>query len=441
MGRDTVQLKTAVSTITQEYLLEFTSDYGISEDLHPELPDRGDRIVDFPEGKIGMYTKFFEFANFRIPISQFLFDILGHYQIHLMGWISFGKRPGKNTPKCYKKPLDSLMNWNNRFFWVDKRVFPTTVVWRTSDPKDSMSLEVTYSMEDVAILNARRTPIQKQPETLLFVVGLSRRYFLGDDVYPIFLHDDSREMDLFNLISAPNPTMIKTGTRPRTAHEVPMLTVIASWQIDMEEPVTTSDSSGAPFTIERSPLDFSNENPLEQTNEADGAEDQGPETMASVVPLARPLLTIGASPNIVEEEETAADAPFVSKRRHKRANEESNVNALWKVLRKDFDISYPMQSTVEGKSLASIRSSKGATAMGGPEPDLTSPTIVMSLGGIYQPEWGVTNGCRLDTPSSCQELVDDLALPGYFLVLRHLLNEEFLGQFNMTLARQVAMGF
>nr|GEX75012.1 transposase (putative), gypsy type [Tanacetum cinerariifolium] len=67
----------------QEYLLKFTSEYGISEVLHPELPGLEDRIVDFPEGKVGVYTKFFEFANFRLPLSQFLFDILGYYQIHL----------------------------------------------------------------------------------------------------------------------------------------------------------------------------------------------------------------------------------------------------------------------------------------------------------------------------------------------------------------------
>ncbi|GJW93136.1 hypothetical protein Tco_0172808 [Tanacetum coccineum] len=326
--------------------------------------------------------------------------------------MSFSKRPGKNTPQCYTKPLDSLKNWNNRFFWVDERVFPTAVAWRTSAPKDSMPLEGTYSVEDVAILNARRTPIQKQPETLLCLVGLSRRYFLGDDVYPIFLHDDGREMDLFNLISAPNPAVIKTGTRPRTAHEVPLLTVIVSRQIDMDEPVTTSESSGAPSTIERSPLDFSNENPSEKINEGDGAEDQGPEIMASIVPPVRPSSTMGAAPNIVEDKETAADAPFVSKRRRKR-------NSML---------------TPRG------RSSKGATAAGGPEPDPTSPTMVVSPGSIYQPEWGVTNGCRLDTPSSCQELVDHLAPPGYFSELRHLPNEDFLGQFNMTLARQVAMG-
>ncbi|GKD53031.1 hypothetical protein Tco_1286418, partial [Tanacetum coccineum] len=83
MGRDTIQLEDAVSTISEEYLLEFTSEYGILEGLHPELPGPEETIVDFPEGKVGVYTKFFEFANYRIPLSQFLFDILGYYQIHL----------------------------------------------------------------------------------------------------------------------------------------------------------------------------------------------------------------------------------------------------------------------------------------------------------------------------------------------------------------------
>nr|GEU77824.1 reverse transcriptase domain-containing protein [Tanacetum cinerariifolium] len=93
MGRDTIQLENAVSTISQEYLLEFTSKYGIPESLHPKLPGPADHIVEFPEGKVG--------------------------------WMSFSKRPGKNTPQCYTKPFDSLKNWNNRFFWVDDRVFST----------------------------------------------------------------------------------------------------------------------------------------------------------------------------------------------------------------------------------------------------------------------------------------------------------------------------
>nr|GEX11534.1 hypothetical protein [Tanacetum cinerariifolium] len=57
MVRDSVQLETAVNTISYEYLLDFTSEYGIPETLHPELPGPGDRIFDFPEGKVGMYTR------------------------------------------------------------------------------------------------------------------------------------------------------------------------------------------------------------------------------------------------------------------------------------------------------------------------------------------------------------------------------------------------
>ncbi|GKA80812.1 hypothetical protein Tco_0787504 [Tanacetum coccineum] len=51
MDMDTIQLEDAVSTISGECLLEFTSEYGIPEDLHPELPGPEDTIMDFPEGK------------------------------------------------------------------------------------------------------------------------------------------------------------------------------------------------------------------------------------------------------------------------------------------------------------------------------------------------------------------------------------------------------
>nr|GEZ36656.1 hypothetical protein [Tanacetum cinerariifolium] len=54
------------------------------------------------------------------------------------------------------------------------------------------------------------------------------------------------------------------------------------------------------------------------------------------------------------------------------------------------------------------------------------PTEVGSSGSVYRPEWGVTNGILLDTPEACQDLVDHAAPP------------EFLRQYNVNLARQVA---
>ncbi|GKB71366.1 hypothetical protein Tco_0932778 [Tanacetum coccineum] len=78
------------------------------------------------------------------------------------------------------------------------------------------------------------------------------------------------DMDLFNLISAPNPTKVKIGTRPRAAHEVPLLTVTASRVIEMEDAVVASESLGTPSTIEKSPLDFANEDPPKTITERGG---------------------------------------------------------------------------------------------------------------------------------------------------------------------------
>nr|GFB17095.1 hypothetical protein [Tanacetum cinerariifolium] len=107
MGRDTVQLETAINTISHEYLLEFTSEYGISETLHLELPGPEDRIVDFLEGKGGC------------PSAK------------------------------------------------DEHVIPTVMDWRTNAPKDGMQADGTYSVEAVRALDMHHTPIQKQPEMLL----------------------------------------------------------------------------------------------------------------------------------------------------------------------------------------------------------------------------------------------------------------------------------
>nr|GEV22347.1 putative transposase (putative), gypsy type [Tanacetum cinerariifolium] len=268
MGRDTVQLETAVNTISHEYLLDFTLEYDIPETLHPALPVPEDRIVDFPEGKIGVYT----------------------------------------------------------------RVFSTVVDWRTNVPKDGMPAEGTYSLEAVRVL-------------------------------------DTHHVDLFNLIRAPNPTKVKTGSRPRAPHEVLLLTLTAPCVIEMDESATT-DSSGIPSTIERSPLYFAHEA---------GASDQG--AAALEMPSS--------------EDVPATVAPGM---------------LLWASVTQ---IRYPLPTL------------RHATP-------LTLPSLPQ--------EWGVTNGSLLDTLEACQDLVDHVAPPGYFFELRHMHNEEFRRQYNVNLARQVAMG-
>ncbi|GJU71505.1 hypothetical protein Tco_1262910 [Tanacetum coccineum] len=424
MGRDIIQLEDAVSIISQEYLLEFISEYGIPESLHPELPGREEPIVEFPEGKVSVYTKFFEFANFRIPISQFLFDILGYYQIHPLqlsvigaAKMSFSKRQGKNTPQCYTKPIDSLKNWNNRFFWVDERIFPTVVKWRTNAPKDGMPPADSYSAVDVTTLNTHRAATDCHCKPCDRYGGHER-----------------------------GVRILRDTLRPR-----------------------------------------------------DGTEDQVQDGLShEILPTENPTTTEAIlEPEL--EKEVAAMGPLVNERRRKRGNDEADANAPPKVLRKDHAAFRPAQSTLRGKSLALMGLEASSTfltpatqeapadAKSMSDPDLLSyanpqphlerdssrktaieipieniattevlgeiftespesgksasfSSVDGSPRGIYQPEWGMTNNCRLDTPDACQDMVDHIVPPGYFSELRHLPNTHFLSKYNINLARKVAMG-
>nr|GEX83746.1 hypothetical protein [Tanacetum cinerariifolium] len=292
-----------------------------------------------------------------------------------------------------------------------------------------MPAEGTYSIEAVRVLDTHHTPIQKQPEMLLCLVGISRRYYLGDELYPTFLHDDDRDIDLFNLIRALNPTKVKTGSRPRAPHEVPLLTLTAPRVIEMDEPAAT-DSSGVPSTIERSPPDFAHEA---------GASDLG--AAASKMPSSEDVPAI-AAPEACQAEETATMDPSAAPESHKRGRDRTDVNTPQNA---PVGVSDPDPlSFADAPSRHPVdvaQSSPGIAAAGDPESENASfPAEVRSLGSVYQPEWGVTNGSLLDTPEACQDLVDHLAPPGYFSELRHMHNEEFLRQYNVNLARQVAMG-
>nr|GEZ55093.1 hypothetical protein [Tanacetum cinerariifolium] len=275
------------------------------------------------------------------------------------------------------------------------------------------------------------------------------------------------EMDLFSLISASNPTKVKTGSRPRAPHKVPLLTLTASRVIEMDESTIATDSSGVPSAIEKSPLDFAHE---------DGASDQG--TAAPEMPPPEDVPAT-AAPGVGQAEEAVAAEPLVARDSRKRGHDGVDANAPPKSLRMDHAGLRPSGSSHGGKSLAAMQlclasnvfvsegahadvsdpdplsfadapshhpvdvaqSSQGIAAAGDPESEnVSSPVEVRSLGSVYRPEWGVTNGSLLDTPEACQDLVDHAAPPGYFSELRHMHNEEFLKQYNVNLARQVAMG-
>ncbi|GJZ91781.1 hypothetical protein Tco_0663846, partial [Tanacetum coccineum] len=232
-----LQLTDFTSEITDEELREFTSEYYIPLALHPEVPAASASIADFPEGKVGVYTRFFEFANQRVPLSLFMCNVLNYYRLHISqlhcigaakitnfevncrllaihptvhlfrafyhtswsnGWVSFSKRVGRL--QCYTEKLDALRCWREMFFWVYDALVPWDFAFYTQEslPRDERPPLGSYSMEDAELINEKHIPINAYSEAFLCHMGISRNYFQSPEEVPIFIGDDGqgRTMEL-----------------------------------------------------------------------------------------------------------------------------------------------------------------------------------------------------------------------------------------------------
>ncbi|GJS74085.1 hypothetical protein Tco_0706926 [Tanacetum coccineum] len=204
------------------------------------------------------------------------------------------------------------------------------------------------------------------------------------------------------------------------AHEVPLLTATASCVIDMKDPAMATESSGTPSVIEKSP------HLSQHITESDGPEDQVQEIVAPEILPPGNVSATRAAPEVSLEEEVVAMGHRLSKKRRERGNDRADANAPPKMLRKDHATSRPTYSILEGKSLASM----------GVEPVSTSTAPAPSSKGAIA---GDPDSEKSYSFTSL-DVMDHIVPPGYFSELRHMPNDDFLSQYNINLARQVAMG-
>ncbi|GJW63000.1 hypothetical protein Tco_0114884 [Tanacetum coccineum] len=252
--------------LTQEHLNAICAKYFVPEEIHPQLPSPDATMHERPTGKVGIYTRFFDYANYRIPFSTFFVSVLTHFRIpfsqlsvfgsakvshfeilcrvcniepdvslfryfythnYKNGWFGFTKRP--NVRACYSKNLDSVKNWNDHFFWVDEFVVPANArfSWFSGSNivKDRAPAPSEYNVEHVNTLIAQASPFLRFPEEFLCWVGISRNYLLNKDTYPRFEYEDGEEMDLNAFIRTADPRKVKIVERARAENESPIVTV------------------------------------------------------------------------------------------------------------------------------------------------------------------------------------------------------------------------
>ncbi|GJZ08661.1 hypothetical protein Tco_0542944 [Tanacetum coccineum] len=175
------------SVLTQKGLDIFCHKFYIPGDVHPQLRSPNQTIHKMPVGKIGVYTRFFEYANFQLPLSTFLFN-------------------------------------------VDSFVCPASFPWHIGKnvSRDPFPMSREFNADDYAVLVAHPAPFRKFPEPFLCLIGMSHYYTLDKDTYLSFLHDDGTEMDLSAFIHVVDPTKVKVVERERAEEEKKLLESTAS---------------------------------------------------------------------------------------------------------------------------------------------------------------------------------------------------------------------
>ncbi|MFS7902765.1 hypothetical protein Hanom_Chr01g00015111 [Helianthus anomalus] len=229
-------------------------DYGIRAEWNPVLPSKTDMAFPLKEGKITLFSDFFKFCNFRLPITKFCKLVLDHCRIHIsqlhplvlvklrqfefacealghipelivfrdffiLVWKSFFftfDRRDTDVSCLRDIPTSSKdKDWKKNFFYIDAAVIPGEMHWRDMGPKDKVKDE--SPQEDTYIANALYTRLCGRPfectvipEGALVMAGMS---LLWRDIkqYPSFRRDDEGEWSLFDFVDPPRHTALRVA--------------------------------------------------------------------------------------------------------------------------------------------------------------------------------------------------------------------------------------
>ncbi|GJT11174.1 hypothetical protein Tco_0858216 [Tanacetum coccineum] len=231
------QLKSHVSkfvdrvTKDEKHLNAICAKYFVPEEVHPQLPSPDATMHERPTGKVGIYTRFFDYANYRIPFPYLLLSVLTHITafrfpncpcldlprflilksyavfailslmlaysatfIHtIIRMDGLGSLSVLMSALAIPRILDSVKNWNDHFFWVDEFVVPANARFkmdlnafiRTADPRKVRVVERARAENERPIVTmAKHRTVTLLPTTVARSSGeLSasvEREFVGD---------------------------------------------------------------------------------------------------------------------------------------------------------------------------------------------------------------------------------------------------------------------
>ncbi|GJS29595.1 hypothetical protein Tco_0490215 [Tanacetum coccineum] len=381
------------SIMTREMVESFCNSYYIPDEVHRTAPGRDRTITQFPEGKVGVYTR----VDSRVfPISVPLY--------------TGGVLEKVPTPHLTARQEQAVQVLSSNKAPLYPEYMGLLDYIRTADPRKVQAVEVQKGEEQVTLLES----IKHCFVSLDAPAAVHQASGSGSGAGPEASAPSAGE----NVVAEEN--VIPVGTYVDLVDPEGDLTVVEKGDAAQKQPEKAKrkklSKQSDPLPAKRLRIDH--------PSLASGT---GGKTLASLrrtIPEGS-LLLGSSSPAVVHTQVTVrssrvADAPV-----------------------------YTAADTVtssRGKTLVVPTSDVGGSSQ--PETSEESAdsfyeTAVLTSEDSkrwYIPRWNITNDSLLDDGFSCRTLVDRVAPPGFFSTLRNMDYDQLFEEFNVGAARQICLG-
>ncbi|GJY72437.1 hypothetical protein Tco_0476140, partial [Tanacetum coccineum] len=418
------------SILTQSALDALCEKFHIPHIVHPELPGRNSRTRNSPACKIGVYTRFFDFANYRIPLSLFLVDVLEYFQINL-SQLSV-------IPAAKISHFEIICRVHNFVPTVGNFQMDLFAFIHHADPTKVRIGEREVIEGEVLLLDLTRGRV-------VSLAGVHEQGHQNDDV-----EDAGNQND--NTKDAGN-NVAEEGAAD--GQEIPVDAGII--RIEDEGPATKK-AKGA-RKKRKAAIGASGSNlPPKKLRADHGSSGAGTSTGGKSVAALQGLLERNTFPVVVGVT-TVATLPFITSSVSLTPEHEgvavlilsnvadAEVSSVVRSLVPDPHImtttvattvvadtsSVPVPRTGHEPTHASIF--MDSTSAGTVGPDIAGPSQP-----IYIPKWNVVDESALDNPYVCRSLIDQLAPLVLFSQLRGMDYEQLFAEFNVGVALQTCLG-
>ncbi|GKC23027.1 hypothetical protein Tco_1025177 [Tanacetum coccineum] len=391
------------SVLTLKALNLFCKMLHIPDEVHPQLPTPNQTIHEMPTSKIGVYTRFFEYANFRLPISTFLVNMVRHYRIHI-------------------SQLSVIAAIKVSHFEILCRVYGF------------------------------------QP-----MVGLFRYFYINSKNKGWM----SFKMDLLAFIRTVDPTKVRIGERQRTKDEPKLLDTTIGRVVPLLLVAHAYALSELEVSVDKLFDEGGSSDQAEQRDSANGGQGVGIQLVSEAAEIVAEDVAPLAIRNAKVRGGVVPTLPFMKSSVFAIPEHEGEDHTDYVTGTTLWTISPPQRFGISSDSshhssanvteaevdfvVSGVSSSAGGAdhTMGGFS-KLTGSDFIVSgirtvisldtdLQKVYVPQWSITNGSRLDDGCVCRKMVDEFAPLKFFASIRGMEHDQLFIEFNVRASRQMSL--